>query len=134
MIRYFNQLVSISAAIVAVAVLSTVATPAYAQRDAGAKARSDFGTGFRSPTYQSRSYSSSPVEARRSFSYEPAKVVGGCHCGTSQAIPAERAAAQPQVEHRSFSYEPAQPSNRSYSSPKKALWQYPKTDPRRYQP
>jgi hypothetical protein len=47
-------------------------------------------------------------------------------------------AAVPKATRRSYSYEPAiqpAPSGRSYNqkaAPKKDLWQYPKTDPRRY--
>jgi len=57
----------------------------------------------------------------------------------SPSAPDQTARAMPQQqERRSFSYEPSysQPpvyrSYRNYSSPKKAPWQYPKTDPRRY--
>jgi hypothetical protein len=35
---------------------------------------------------------------------------------------------------RSFSYEPSYRGDRSSSAPKKAPWQYPKSDPRRYRP
>lgn len=60
---------------------------------------------------------------------------------------ADRAAAQPPVERRSFSYEPSEPRSFSYepsyrsypryrtdSGRRKAAWEYPKTDARRYRP
>lgn len=49
----------------------------------------------------------------------------------SAAAP-ERSAVQAPVQRRSFSYEPTYRSYRSYSSPTKEPWQYPKTDPRRF--
>lgn len=107
-----KRLGTFSAAIFAVSLMS-ISSPVFAQRDAGAKARGDMSP-FWSPKYQTRSYSHGAVETRRSFSYQPV----------------ERSAAQPPVvERRSFSYEPSYPS---YCAPKKAPWQYPKADPRRY--
>jgi len=44
------------------------------------------------------------------------------------------AATEDGTVRRSFSYEPSYRSSQSYSAPKKAPWQYPKTDPRRYRP
>ena len=71
------------AAITAAMVVS-ISSPASAQRDAGAKARGEFGTGFWDRQYQPRTYSPGFIESRRSFSYEP------------------------QIEtRRSYSYEPA---------------------------
>jgi hypothetical protein len=131
---HLKSLVSCLASTVAVTLLFSIATPAYAQRDAGAKARGEFGTGGWNSNSQPRSYSPIPVETRRSFSYQPTAAVAGCQCGASQAATSEHVATQPQVERRSFSYEPSYRSYRSYSSPKKEPWQYPKTDPRRYQP
>jgi hypothetical protein len=131
----FKRIIFVSAATVAVAFLSVVTSPAYAQRDAGAKARGEFGTTFSKPTYRPRSYATTPDETRQSFSYEPAgtvvptETVAGCHCGTPQM-----AAMQPQAARRSYSYEPSYRGYPSYRAPKKAPWQYPKTDPRRYQP
>jgi hypothetical protein len=130
---YVKKLVLYSTAMVAVAFLSATATPAYAQRAAGAKAWGDSNS-FWHPKYQSKSFFRNRAETRRSYSYEPTAAVAGCQCGSSQAAPAESTAAQPQVVRRSFSYEPSHQSSRSYSAPKKAPWQYPKTDPRRYQP
>jgi hypothetical protein len=140
-----KKLAALSVAISAVAI-SFSASPLYAQRDGGAKARGDMSP-FWSPKYRSRSssrgfvYRQPASETRRSFSYEPADAVTGSGCGSRvQPAPAEPTAAQPQVERRSFSYEPTysyQPSyrtNRRYSAPKKAPWQYPKSDPRRYRP
>lgn len=59
----------------------------------------------------------------------------------------DRTATQPQVERRSFSYEPLErrsfsyqpsyqgsPRSRAETGRRKAAWQYPKTDPRRYRP
>ncbi len=43
-------------------------------------------------------------------------------------------AARPQAARRSFSYEPSYETGRRSSSPRKPLWEYPKTDPRRYRP
>ena len=73
--------------------LSFVGTADAAIRDAGAKARGEFGTGF---------WNSKP-QVRRSYSYEP-----------------------------SYRTNRRYRSTPSYSAPKKAPWQYPKTDPRRY--
>ena len=129
-----KKLVLCSTAIVTAAILATTVTPAYAQRDAGAKARGEFGIGFWNPKYQSRPSSPSGVQTRRSYSYEPTTTVAGCQCGSSQAVAPECATAQPHVVRRSFSHEPSRQSFRSYSTPKKAPWQYLKTDPRRYRP
>jgi len=124
---HLKSRISCLAATVAVTLLFSIATPAYAQRDAGAKARGEFGAGFWDSNPQSRSYYPSRVETRRSFSYQPTEAV-------MDRVPAGVAAAQPQAARRSFSYEPSYRSNRGYGSPKKAPWQYLKTDPRRYQP
>ena len=42
--------------------------------------------------------------------------------------------AQEQAEtgYRTYSYQPVAPTYRSYQAPKKAPWDYPKTDARRY--
>ena len=53
--------------------------------------------------------------------------------GTSSS-PAAVASTEDGTVRRSFSYEPSYRSSQSYSAPKKAPWQYPKTDPRRYRP
>lgn len=124
---HLKSLVSCVAATVAVTLLSSIATPAYAQRDAGAKARGEIGAGFWNSSSQSRSYYPSRVETRRSFSYQPIEAV-------VDRVPADGAAAQPQAARRSFSYEPSYRSYRGYGSATKAPWQYLKTDPRRYQP
>lgn len=129
-----KNLVLCSTAIVTVAILAKAATPSYAQRDAGAKARGEFGTGFWNSKSESGSFSPSRMETRRSYSYEPTATVAGYKCDASQVAPAECAAAQPQVGRRSFSHDPSRQSFRIYSTPKKAPWQYPKTDPRRYRP
>ncbi len=117
---YIKDLVLCSTAIVTVAILATTATPAYAQRDAGAKARGEVGTGFWNPRYRSSSFVPSRVEACRNYSYEPTATVAGCQHGASQAFPAERAAAQSLIGARSFSYDPSDRSAHGCSSPMKA--------------
>lgn len=185
------------AAIAAVA-LVMIGSPAYAQRDAGAKIRGDYSFGA-SP---SRSYSRGFVQPQRSFSYEPAEapvirrsysyIADKFHVGDKATVAAHQAnlmigtevhgaldkgttfdvrkvdgpwlwteveingkkasgwvwygsvtlagepssdtAAQPQPVRRSFSYEPSYETGRRSSSPRKPLWEYPKTDPRRYRP
>lgn len=52
----------------------------------------------------------------------------------SSSSPATIASTADGTVRRSFSYEPSYRSSQSYSAPKKAPWQYPKTDPRRYRP
>ncbi len=42
------------------------------------------------------------------------------------------AQSQAGTGYRTYSYQPAAPTYRSYQAPKKAPWEYPKTDPRRY--
>ena len=74
-------------AIVAGSLLLSLAAPAFAQRDAGAKMRGDFGGGFYS---RGRSGGTqSPYQMRRSFSYQPSET-----------------AAPPQQDRRSFSFQP----------------------------
>jgi hypothetical protein len=88
-------------------------------------------------------------QSRESFSYEPSESgqtttavrrgCCGCDCPQEAAQPSESdTAVAPQGERRSFAYEPAEPSSSARSSSGgasgKALWDYPKTDPRRYRP
>jgi hypothetical protein len=125
-----SRLFVVPAVIVAAAIL-LFGAPAYAQRDAGAKARGEFGTGFwnsprRATTFYAgpvqtyRSYSYEPrVETYRSFSYEPGLSTG-----------ADAAQDQPQVEV--YSYPPSYRSYGGFNAPLKAPWLYPKSDPRRY--
>lgn len=115
MISKLKGIAALSAAIV-VTFLS-VGSPAYAQRDSGAKARGEFGSGFWQPRYGAREYSPVFVETPRSFSYQPqvepgrtysyepapaAAVPSGCG-----AVAAPVEAARVEAERRSFSYEPA---------------------------
>jgi hypothetical protein len=85
------------------------------------------------------------TETRQSYSYEPAegttKATTGCNrnAAAPQAVKKDTSkdevAMAPPVTRHSYSYEPAVPSVRNYSrstAPTKDLWQYPKTDPRRY--
>ncbi len=131
---YVKNILFYSTLLATIAIWSTTAAPAYAQRDAGAKARGEFGTGSWNSKSESRSNSLNRTDTHRSYSYEPTAAVAGCQSGASHVAPAEHVAAQPQVVRRSFSYEPSYRSSRSFSSPKKESWQYPKTDPRRYRP
>jgi len=103
----FKRFVHCSMAMVAITVLLTSAAPAYAQRDAGAKARGEFGAGFWNPKNQTRPLTPSVVATQRSYSYEPTAAVAGCHCDSSHAVSAECTASQPQIVRRSFSYEPS---------------------------
>lgn len=65
--KIYTALVAIVAATV-----FTIASPVYAQRDAGAKIRGEYDS-FRPSRPQPRSYSRGFVETQRRFSYEPAE-------------------------------------------------------------
>ncbi len=190
-------------AAIAAATLLMIGSPAYGQRDAGAKIRGDYSFGSAAP--QPRTYSRGFVETQRSFSYEPAepsairrsysyvadlfavgdkvvvssneaklmsgtdtrgmldkgmtfevRQVEGPWLGTKIEIdgkkisgwvwygsvtlahePSSDSAARAQGARRSFSFEPAEPtyeSGRRYTPRRKPLWEYQKTDPRRYRP
>lgn len=115
-----------------------------------AKGRPYYGSSNQGSGYGSaRSYAPAfSTETRRSYSYEPAEGASKASCGCNQHAAAPQAvkkdttkndvAAVPKATRRSYSYEPTiqpAPSGRSYNreaAPKKDLWQYPKTDPRRY--
>jgi hypothetical protein len=133
------------------------ATTAFAQRDAGAKMRGEFGTGFwapSTPTYrwtptyvapapvitttapatQAPQVASAPT-VRRSFSVEPSAGAPAAACVVPPSSVAQRA---PGVR-RSFSYEPAPPAY--YIAPPAGVtrggtrmpsYMLPKTDARRY--
>ncbi|UUO05631.1 hypothetical protein M4951_19925 [Blastopirellula sp. J2-11] len=118
------------------------ATTAFAQRDAGAKVRGDFGHGFwhHNSTMMSRAtfnYQAAPVlESNRSFSYEPTTNAPAPKPTVQTDNTAKATNPAPVVNNRTtrrFSYEPT-PMVRSYNSVQshKSPWQYPKTDPRRY--
>ena len=134
--------------VLSVAVLGmVVGGEALAQRDAGAKARREFGKGFWNSPSQSRVSRSAPIrvvspvrpayqantaiaaESYRSFSYEPTPQLA--KEGTTQEVaPATKTEAaspcqaSPVVTYRSFSYEPsviASPRyeiRRSYGQPR----------------
>ena len=137
------------------AVLALTATVAFAQRDAGAKMRGEFGTGFhnsgRSATVYS--YRAAPVvvwtpapavpaapqvaqapTARRAFSVEPnaaATATAPCEVPHTAVVP------QRSTVRRSYSYEPT-PAY-SYGVPayrrggvQTPSYMLPKTDPRKY--
>ncbi|WP_425399050.1 hypothetical protein [Aeoliella sp.] len=116
--------------VLSVAVLGLVlGSEAFAQRDAGAKARREFGKGFWNSQSRARVTRSTPIrvvspvqasnqantalaaESYRSFSYEPAPEVTKEETPQA-AAPATKAETQspcqatPSVTYRSFSYEP----------------------------
>jgi hypothetical protein len=132
------------------------ATSAFAQRDAGAKARGEFGTGFwarSAPTYrwtptymvpvpvviptapatQAPQVASVPTD-RRSFSVEPNAAVPAGGCVGPPAV----ATRTPPSVRRSFSYEPA--PSAYYVAPRAGRmrssgmpsYMLPKTDSRKY--
>jgi hypothetical protein len=142
--------------LVAVA-LAMSATTAFAQRDAGAKAKGEFGTGFwarSAPTYrwtatyvapapvitrtapvtQAPQVAMAPTD-RRSFSVEPSAGALAAGCVVPPAVVAQRAPGL----RRSFSYEPAPAAY--YTAPRAGVtrggsrmpgYMLPKTDARRY--
>lgn len=116
--------------VVALAVFGMVlGGEAFAQRDAGAKARGEFGKGFWNSPSQARVSRSTPIrvmspvrssyqagtsqatESYRSFSYEPAPNATNDKSPQEAAQAQETASASPcqentSVTYRSFSYEP----------------------------
>jgi hypothetical protein len=133
------------------------ATAAFAQRDAGAKMRSEFGTGFwstprvtRTYTYRVPSYvapapmvvraapavPAAPQVAqapttRRAFSVEPGATV------TCAPAPTPATAQRAPAVRRSYSYEPtyvpyAAPQWMGRRAAPQPTYLLPKTDPRRY--
>jgi hypothetical protein len=148
MLATFHKAVVLTATVAMVAVLGNAAV-SYAQRDAGAKARGDVGTGFwNSQSTQPAMGRSMPTEARRSYSYSPsdkgektapaAKDAG--RCGSQPSVKSKAGddgtAQAPKATRRAFSYEPAmkaQSGSRNSGTSQKAPWSYQKTDPRRYQ-
>jgi hypothetical protein len=153
MSRYFTFTLAF-AATVGIVILFLVA-PAYAIRDAGAKARGEFGTGFWSQNSRSRSTTARvyaparPNETRQSFSYEPgaaaegpAVTVRGCPGATKVEKSAEgndAIANVPQTVRRSFSYEPSEePAVRGHvyrghnAAKNQPRWKTPKADRRKY--
>jgi hypothetical protein len=70
-----------------------------------------------------------------------AQAAGRRRCGSVTYAPVYAAApaqsgtlaqGQAGTGYRTYSYQPVAPTYRSYQAPKKAPWEYPKTDPRRY--
>ena len=70
-----------------------------------------------------------------------AQAAGRRRCGSATYAPVYAAApaqggtlaqGQSSTGYRTYSYQPIAPSYRSYQAPKKAPWEYPKTDSRRY--
>ena len=79
----------------------------------------------------SKSVAQAPTE-RRALSYEPSETSQSPTSAGSKST----AAPAPQIKRRSYSYEPLMSSGRSShrsAGAKKDPWQYPKSDPRRYQ-
>jgi hypothetical protein len=146
----FNKMMIVGTSVLALLVMASGA--AAAPSLGLAKGRPYYGSsnqGSGSRSWSARSYAPAfSTETRRSFSYEPAegavKGTGGCpqHAAAPQAVKKDTTkndvAAAPKVTRRSYSYEPAiqpAPGVRNFNrnaAPKKELWQYPKTDPRRY--
>lgn len=126
-------------------VIAAFATPSQAigHRDAAAKARGDMGSFWSSNAVRFRgvptvSVGSNPagMQSYRSFSYVPAAPQqADVTQEPAEAVqtPAQPAQAPVVQERRSFSYQPAPAGSQSYRTVKKQAWQYPKTDPRRYQ-
>ena len=135
------------------------ATAAFAQRDAGAKARGEFGTGFWSTPHMTRTYTygvrtyvapaptvvrSAPAvpaapqvaqapTARRAFSVEPGAAMT---CAPAPA-PASATAQRAPAVRRSYSYEPTYVPNgaprwMSRRAAPQPTYLLPKTDPRKY--
>lgn len=126
-------------------------TPAFAQRDSGAKARGDMSS-FWGPKYQRSSTSTNVVAPRttqgyRSYSYEP----------SAPAVQLQRSSRQPLLRrlfgrrlstnrevvsqapsvnrgYRSFSFEPNREGTSSANRSERVRepWRYPKADSRRY--
>jgi len=78
-----------------------------------------------------KSVAQAPME-RRALSDEPSETSQSPTSASSKST----AAPAPQIKRRSYSYEPLMSSGRSShrsAGAKKDPWQYPKSDPRRYQ-
>lgn len=128
-------------------------TPAFAQRDSGAKARGDTES-FWDPKYKRSPTSANVVAPRmtrgyRSYSYEPSAPAVQLRRPSRQPLLrglfgrrsfTNRAAVSqtPNVDrgYRSFSFEPNVQGTSTSSVNRRERdrepWQYPKTDPRRY--
>ena len=126
-------------------------TPAFAQRDSGAKARGDTES-FWDPKYKRSPTSANVVAPRmtqgyRSYSYEPSAPAVQLRRPSrqpllrrlfGQRLSTNRAAVNqgPSVNrgYRSFSFEPNRQgtSSMNRSERNRELWRYQKTDPRRY--
>ena len=121
----------------ALLVCTLVAGPSFA-RDAGSKARGEFGTGFSGSSHH-QSYGNYSFGSNmgvmssnyQSFSYQP-QASQGVVVGQDQAKGDVN--SQPVQSYRSYSYQP-QPRAMNYAPAQthRDPWSYPKTDRRRYQ-
>lgn len=122
-----NRSFFLLAATTAMTILLSTPNAAFAQRDAGAKARGEFGTGF---------WNTKQLPVSRS------PLAGNDHRATPATSQASQSTASygvnttAQTTAKCCQHTSPPSGGRAgvAKTPKKAPWQYPKSDPRRYRP